>query len=189
MTIRPLPVVVLVLVAVASSWMVWQLYQREEPTLLVGPPRSDYALTNFDLLSLDDEGKESFRVTGPALARHPILGTLEIDEPRFRFPDSDGMAWHASSARAWAAADGNELRLIGEVAFDGPPREGDGRITLRTERLNVFPDAREVTSDARVDIASPGATLRGRGLHADMDARRFQLLSEVRADYAPSSRR
>lgn len=190
MTPRPLPVAVLVLVAVASSWLLLKLYTREEPAQLVGPPRSDYSLRNFDLIALDDEGKESFRVTGPMLSRHPFLGTLDIEEPRFRFPDSEGAAWHAESTRAWAAADGKELRLLGDVAFDGPPREAqDGRIELRTQRLDIFPDAREVKSDTLVNIASPGATLRGRGMHANLDARRFQLLSEVRADYAPSSRR
>lgn len=189
MNLRWLPVAMLVLVAVASSWLLWQLYQREEPASLVGPPRSDYSLTNFDLIALDDEGRESFRVTGPMLSRHPFLGTLDIEQPTFRFPDSDGKPWNANADRAWAAADGKELRLVGDVEFDGPPREGGGRIELRTPRLNIFPDAREVKSDALVNIVSPGATLRGRGLYANLDTRRFQLLSEVRADYAPSSRR
>lgn len=189
LNLRWLPIALLVLVAAVSSWMVWRLYQREAPATLYGPPRSDYTLIDFDLLALDDEGKESFRVTGPMLARHPFLGTLDIEDPRFRFPDGDGKPWNARSDRAWAAADGKELRLTGAVEFDGPPREGSGSIELRTPRLNIFPDAREVKSDALVNITSPGATLRGRGLHADLDARRFQLLSEVRVDYAPSSRR
>ena len=179
----------LLLVAAVSSWMLWRLYQREAPATLYGPPRSDYTLIDFDLLALDGEGKESFRVTGPMLARHPSLGTLDIKAPRFRFPDRDGKPWNARSDQAWAAADGKELRLIGAVEFEGPPRADSGRIELRTPRLDVFPQAREVKSDALVNIAAPGATLQGRGLHADLDARRFQLLSEVRADYAPPSRR
>lgn len=189
MTLRPIPVALLLVAAAASSWMLWQMYKREPVATLYGPPRSDYTLSDFDLIALDDEGKESFRVTGPMLARHPYLGTLDIEEPRFRFPDRDGAAWHARSERAWAAADGKELRLIGDVAFDGPPEDANGPVALRTPHLNIFPDVREVRTDAPVDITSPGATLRGRGLHADLDARRFQLLSEVRADYAPPSRR
>lgn len=189
MTPRLLSTAILLLVAAVTSVLVWRLWQREEPATLYGPPRSDYTLTNFDLIALDDEGKESFRVTGPMLARHPYLGTLDIEQPRFRFPDADGQPWNARGDRAWAGADGKELRLIGDVAFDGPPRADSGRIALRTPHLNIFPDAREIATDAPVDITQPGATLRGRGLHADLDARRFRLLSEVRADYAPPSRR
>ena len=189
MNLRILPIAALVLIALGSSWMLWQLYQREAPATLYGPPRSDYTLIDFDLIALDDKGQESFRVTGPMMARHPFLGTMDIEQPRFRFPDSDGLPWNARADRAWAAADGKELRLRGDVEFDGPPREGSGRVELRTPLLNIFPDVREIKSDALVNITSPGATLQGRGLHADLDARRFQLLSEVRADYAPSSRR
>ncbi len=183
---RWLPGLLLLLVAAVTGWFVWQLQRGEEPPPLVGPPRSDYVLVDFELVSLDEKGGEAFRVNGPMLSRHPHLGTLNVEQPRFLFPDSDGKPWNARAQRAWVAQRGDELRLSGQVEFDGP-RAPNGRIELRTSELTVLPELNEVRSDAAVTVTGPGSILRGHGLRADLDARRFQL-SKVTGQYAPSTR-
>lgn len=183
---RWLPGLLLLLVAAVTGGLVWQLQRSEEPPPLYGPPRSDYVLVDFELVSLDEAGGEAFRVNGPMLSRHPHLGTLDVAQPRFLFPDSNGKPWNARAARAWVAQRGDELRLTGEVEFDGPPQP-NGRIELRTTELTVLPELNEVRSDAAVTVTGPGSILRGHGLRADLDARRFQL-SKVTGHYAPSTR-
>jgi len=183
---RWLPGAVLFLVAAVTGWMVWKLHQREEVPPLYGPPRSDYMLIDYEMVALDEAGKESFRVNGPMLARHPYLGTLDVDQPSFLFPDSSGKSWNARAARAFVTARGEEVRLSGGVEFDGPP-DADGRIELRTPQLSVLPETRELTSDAAVTVTGPGSILRGRGLRADLNTRRFQL-SDVTGHYAPKTR-
>ena len=183
---RWLPGLVLFVVAAVTGWMVWQLRGEEAPPPLYGPPRSDYLLMDFDLVSLDDNGKESFRVHGPMLARHPHLGTLDVEQPRFLFPDASGKPWNARAGRAFVTARAEELRLSGGVEFDGP-QELRGRIELRTPELTVLPKSREVKTDAVVTINGPGSILRGRGLRAELNSRRFQL-AEVTGNYAPASR-
>jgi lipopolysaccharide export system protein LptC len=184
---RWLPGVVLLLLALATGWMVWKLRVVEAPAPLYGPPRSDYLLVDYELVSLDDAGAEAFRVSGPRLARHPHLGTLEVEQPRFLFPDSKGGRWNARADRAWVAQDGNELRLIDNVEFDGPPSEAGGRIEVRTSRLSVLPEQNVISNEVPVTVTGPGSILRGRGLRAEMDTRRFQL-SQVTGRYAPSTR-
>jgi lipopolysaccharide export system protein LptC len=184
---RWLPVLLLFVVAVATGWMVWQLNRGDEPPPLVGPPRSDYLLMDFELVSLDEKGSEAFRVNGPMLSRHPYLGTLDVQQPRFLFPDSEGKPWNARAGRAWVAQRGDELRLTGAVEFDGPRDAEGGRIELRSPELTVLPEANEVRTDAAVTVTGPGSILRGRGLRADLDARRFQL-SETSGEYVPSTR-
>jgi lipopolysaccharide export system protein LptC len=184
---RWVPIALLALLAATSSWLVWQLRKEHEPPPLYGPPRSDYVLLQYELTALDDNGKESFRVSGPALARHPHLGTLNLEEPRFLFPDSEGKPWNARAGSAWVAKDGSEVRLSTAVEFDGPPNDAGQRIEVRTAELSVLPKQNQVNSAAAVTLTGPGSILRGRGLHADLDARRFQL-SQVKGEYAPSSR-
>jgi lipopolysaccharide export system protein LptC len=177
----------LFVVACASGWMVWQLRDGDEPEPLYGPPRSDYMLIDYEMVSLDDQGAESFRVSGPMLARHPHLGTLDAKEPRFLFPDADGGRWNARARDAWVSQRGDELRLDGAVEFDGPPDPQGGRIEVRTETLVVRPRENTMRNEVPVTISGPGSILRGRGLRGDMTARRFQL-SEVNGRYAPSTR-
>jgi lipopolysaccharide export system protein LptC len=180
------PIALLVLVAAASSWLVWQLQRGEEPVALYGPPRSDYTLIDFELVALDEKGGESFRVNGPMLARHPNLGTLDVKEPRFRFPDSDGALWDARAGRAWVSQRGDELKLREQVEFDGPRDPGGQRIELRTPELTVLPETNEIRNESAVTVTGPGSILRGRGLRAELDARRFRL-SQATGEYAPKS--
>lgn len=180
------PGALLFVVAAATGWLVWQLQRGEAPAPLYGPPRSDYVLIDFEMVALDETGGESFRVNGPMLARHPHLGTLDVKEPRFRFPDANGGLWDASAGHAWVAQRGEEVRLQGDVEFDGPP-DADGRIQLRTPELTVMPKANEVRNHSAVTVTGPGSILRGRDLRADLDARRFQL-SKAQGSYAPPTR-
>lgn len=178
-----IPGAVLLLAAVGSGLALWQIYRPESSEPLVGPPRSDYFLVDFELVALDEAGQESFRVTGPLLSRHPHLGTISIDQPRFRFPDHEEQAWLARADRAWAAADGEELRLDGDVALDGPASAEDGPLAFRTAQLTIFPRARRASSEQLVTFSSPHSILAGRGFRADMETRRFQLLNEVTGHY------
>lgn len=180
---RWIPAAALLLAAASSSLALWWFYRQDEPEPLTGPPRSDYFLTDFELVALDAQGKESFHVTGPRLSRHPYLGTIEIEQPRFLFPDDHSRAWTARSDRAWAAADGTELRLLGDVALDGPAVDGEPGPRFRTSQLNLFPRERRASSQARVEFASAHSILRGLGLRADLNTRRFQLLDEVQGHY------
>ena len=108
---------------------------------------------------------------------------MNIDQPTFLFPDKSGNRWRSRSATGWVNSEGNEVRLRGNVVLDNP---GGKRMTVQTEALNVYPDANRATSDQQVTITQPGATIRGRGLEAQLDTQRVTLKSEVRARYASS---
>lgn len=181
--------VLLVAGAIASGWLAWQLRRVDEPAPQVGPPRSDYSLREFELLAFDETGAESFSARGPRLDRHHHLGTIEIEQPRFRVPDPDGEGWNGRAKRGWISADGNELKLIGNVDLLGPVGEaGEQPIHLVTPALNVFPKEDRVATEAAVTVTGPGSILRGRGMRADLAARHVELLAEVKIRYEPASR-
>ena len=66
-------------IALATGWWAWQLQEKEAPPPFVGPPRSDYAVDQFELIAFDDAGAESFSLRGPRLARHPELGSFDVE--------------------------------------------------------------------------------------------------------------
>ena len=68
----------------------------------------------------------------------------------------------------------------------GPP-EGKP-ISLRSEEMNVYPDTNLASSPAPVTVTEPGLTMRGRGFRAELDAKRFTILSQATARYVPSHR-
>jgi lipopolysaccharide export system protein LptC len=174
---------VLALFAAITGWLVWLQDDGSAAPSFVGPPRSDYVLSDFTMTALDAEGKLAFTVEAPRLAKHPWLGTFAIDEPRFHIIDGNGDAWNASSRSAWVRADAKELRLVEAVAADRVPSASSKPVALRTERLTALLDSNRMTSDTAVTITQPGSILRGVGLDADLKQNQFTLLADVHARF------
>ncbi len=173
----------LALVAAVSSLWVWQMRSDDGPPMMVGPPRSDYLLYDFELVALDEVGKESFMASGPRLTRHPNLGTLDIETPQFSSPDASGDVWTSSAKRAWVNKEGSELRMLGAAEVRGPSTDKLEPILLRSESLTVFPRENRVVTEAAVTVTEPGSILTATGMRANLDTQRVELLSDVHIHY------
>jgi len=183
---RSVVTVALALLAAASSIGVWQLRRDEAPPVLLGPPRSDYVLIDFDLLALDLDGKESFWAAGPRLTRHPGLGTLDIEQPRFSSPDKHGAVWTSRADRAFVNREGTELQLLQAAEVRGPAPAVGAPILLRSEALTLYPREQRLVSDVAVTVTEPGSILSATGLRADLNAQRVELLKDVRIRHEAS---
>ena len=174
---------ILLAIAIAAGWAI--VRQRAD-LRATGPAdaRPDYVLHDFEIITLYKEGGEGFTLQAPKLARTPDNHEMNIDQPTFLFPDRDGTRWRSRSATGWVNGEGDEVRLRGNVILDNP--EGGKQMRVETDALNVYPNANRATSDQQVTITQPGATIRGRGLEAQLDSQRVTLKSEARATYAPS---
>lgn len=168
-------IAVLALAAALSGAWLYHLRQRDLPPALIGPPRSDYTLEAFELVALDAQGEESFSVQGPRLARHPYLGTLDIERPRLRSPDADGGLWTARADSARVSREAEVVELLGAVRIDGPTAAGTTPMQLLGEHLTLYPRENRIASTHSVTITGPGSILRGRDLDAHLDTRRFVL--------------
>lgn len=179
---------VLLAAAAVSGWSLWRNRVTAEDDG-PGSGRSEYVLRDFELTALDHAGKESFTLRAPLLRETPGARTMELDTPLFLLPDSRqaGQYWEVRSRRGWVSEARDEIRLRGRVVAEGP-KQVERPVTMKTEELNVFPETNRATSRAVVSITQPGLTMRGRGLQADLDTRRFTLQSQVRTRYAPSRR-
>lgn len=79
---------VLLVAAVLSGWSVWRHRERPpEPAGTAGRP--DYVLHDFELVALDDEGRESFTLRAPTMLRNPGERSMEMATPVFLLPDSE----------------------------------------------------------------------------------------------------
>ena len=175
--------IILIVIAVAAGWAI----VRQRASLSAtgqAEARPDYILHDFEIITLQKDGTEGFTLRAPKLARTPGNHEMNIDQPTFLFPDKKGQRWRSRSATGWVNGEGSEVRLRGDVILDNP--ESTKQMRVETESLNVYPDAHRATSDQEVTITQPGATIRGRGLEAQLDTQRVILKSEVRARYASS---
>jgi|APEBP8051072661_1049379.scaffolds.fasta_scaffold35106_2 Uncharacterized protein conserved in bacteria len=170
-------------VAIASGIAILRQRDRLRPTGQA-EAKPDYVLHDFEIVTLKKDGTEGFTLQAPLLARTPESKEMNIDQPTFLFPDKEGGRWRSRSATGWVNGEGTEVRLRGDVRLD--ETTGTRPMRLQTEALNVYPDADRATSDQLVTVTQPGATIRGRGLEAQLDTQRVTLKSEVQARYAQS---
>ena len=118
MRTRPIIALALLSVAVVAGLAVWELRPRPKPPAPASD-RSDYTLENFELVTLDEEGLESFTVKAPHLERDPKGKTLTLRTPTFSFPDKDG----GRNDRTVVRADQHPDNMRGDKP-DEPDRAG-----------------------------------------------------------------
>ena len=184
MSWRGILTMVLLVGALLSGWAVLRHHPRQS-SLGSANGRSDYVLRDFELISLDESGKESFTLRAPLLQETPGAKTMDLAQPVFLLPDAEGRYWHVQSRTGWVSAKRDQIRLRGNVRTTSPP-EDPRKVVMNTAQLNLFPNTRKATSRAIVTVTEPGLTMRGRGMQADLATRRFTLLSQTTARYVPS---
>lgn len=188
MTWRSIATLLLLVAALVSGWALWN--QRSQDEALAAPAgRADYVLMDFELVALDEQGKESFTLRAPRLARDPSARTLDIVTPLLLIPAGEASKagpWEVRSKTGWVSADGDELRLRGNVVADSTG--ADGRpVKIVTQQLNVFPRANRATSAVAVTLTQPGLTIDGRQLDAHLDTKRV-LLQDTKTRYESTAR-
>lgn len=186
---RAIVTVLLIVGALVSGWSVWT--QRNKDAAPTGAAaRSDYVLIDFELTALNAQGKESFTLRAPRLARDPEQKTMDIATPLFLIPPGEGAgkdAWEVRAKNGWVSAEGDELKLRGDVRGVSSGLTGPAT-TLTTRELNVYPDARRASSPGQVVVSRPGSILSGRGLQLNLATKRYTFDSEVHHRYVPTAR-
>ena len=96
-------------------------------------------------------------------------------------------SWRLDADTGWIAADGDLVRLEGNVAADS---QGDNpsQASLRTDRLELLPAQDQARTDARVTLTQPGIIQTGVGMDADLKNRTYRIKSQVKVRYDTQKR-
>lgn len=168
--------------AIASGWSIWKRsHPVEDGVLRVRP---DYVLRDFEVVSLDRQGKEAFTLLGPELQRNPVDHTMTLDTPRFLVPDGHGHYWDVRARSGLVPADGRRIELRGGVQANSPPQTPPPT-QIVTDRLALDLNRNLASTSADVILTRPGLTMQGKGLEADFERQQVSLLSQVHTRYVP----
>jgi len=179
---------VLLVAAVLTGWSA--LRNRDKGPADAGEDATqDYVLHDFQIVALDEQGKESTTLRAPLLERARADETMNITTPVFLLPDQDGNHWEMRGDKGWVSAKGDQLKLTGNVSGDSPKVANVPPTTFRTDSLDIFPKENRASTDARVTMTRPGLSQTGVGFEADMKTRQYKLLSQVKTRYEPNAAR
>ena len=191
MIVRGWLVLVLLVVAAVTGWSVWKS-RPDDRMPVADPTRSNYVLTDFEAIVLDDLGHESFTVQAPRLARSPADETMTVETPVFFIPVAPGpnlpptreAGWEVRSKTAWVSGDGDEVRLQGNVT--AVSMQATRGMKMTTDQMNVFPQKNRAIAPGLVTVTQPGSILRGQGMDALLDSKRVRFHSNVKLQYVPT---
>jgi lipopolysaccharide export system protein LptC len=184
-----LTVAVLVALVLGTEYLVWLNRDRTDEQTFAGPPRSDYTLGDFTLNALNAEGKRTFQVSGPFLARRGDDGSIFVTTPDYLLVDGSGNPWKGKSDSAWVNSDGTVMKLLGHVEMHRQIVGNTKPVDLVTTDLTTWPKDKKMETAAPATITQPGSILRGIGLRGDLNDKTLELLSDVQSTIEPKKRR
>lgn len=181
----------LVVVLGASVLLYYWVAPEKKVQDFVGPPRSGYVLTNFNLDSYNEQGKVAFKLIAPHLERREGDDSLYINTPDFVLPpvkEPDTPPWKGHSQYGWVNKDGSLLKLQGKVHMDRIAFATTPPASIDTSEVTAWPKENRLETAEAARIVQGSSTMDGVGMRANLDTKHLELLDAVHTVYQPRKR-
>jgi lipopolysaccharide export system protein LptC len=175
----------------ASVLLYYWVAPAKEPNDFVGPPRSGYVLTNFNLDSYNDFGQPAFKLIAPHLERREGDDSLYINTPDFVLPPTKDLTappWKGHSEYGWVNKDGSLLKLQGKVHMDRIAFDQTPPASMDTSEVTAWPKENRLETAEAARIVQGSSTMDGVGMRANLDTKHLELLDAVHTVYQPRKR-
>ena len=186
--ISNIPLIAKIILPLLAIFTIWLLSGEEDKVDKTQPKisfSSDYAVTNFVMSVMDENGKLSRVVSGQEMAHYPHDDSTEIIFPVATLIEHEKDTWIISSNEGHTQGKGDDILLTGNVIIT---REINNEIELRTEKLNIDTVNSTAYTDLAVTLKAPQGTTDGVGMHASFNDKTINLHSKVKGHYnAPST--
>ena len=177
-----LPLAILMLLAALSFW-IEQSVQLTADGGAAAQTDPEGIMENFDALRTDPAGRPHYRLSAKKLKHYSGSKRTELESPRFVQLDVEAGEVSAVARQATVSADGNEVELLGRVIVDRAARPGQSAMTLRTERLLVFPENDRLRAPGAVEVVDATLNVRAGAMDYDIEKRLIKLTGRVQARY------
>lgn len=183
-------IVVIGLLAGLTQLVLWWTAPAPGRHDFVGPPRSGYTLTNFQLSSYDRAGLPAFNVKAPQLERREGDESLYINSPQFDLPSNqtDVPDWRGESLYGWVNKDGDLLKLLGPVHMHRDAFADTAAARLDTSDLTIWPKDNRMETAAAARLVQGALTMSGVGMRANFTDKHLELLDDVHVTFPPRKR-
>ena len=186
----PAAIVVIGLLAGVTQLVRWWTMPEPGQHDFVGPPRSDYTLTNFRLSSYDRDGLPAFNVAAPHLERREGDESLYINSPAFDLPSNQAGVpdWRGESLYGWVNQGGDLLKLLGPVHMHREAFDDTAAAQLDTADMTIWPKDNRMETAAAARMVQGALTMSGVGMRANLTDKHLELLDDVHATFPPRKR-
>jgi lipopolysaccharide export system protein LptC len=181
-----LPLLILLLLAGLSYWI-------EQSVQLSGDggrtPHTDPEgiMDNFDALRTDLAGNPQYRLSAKRLKHYSGSRLTEMESPRFVHLDAEIGEVTATAIQATVSSAGDEVNLLGDVEVVRAAHAGRSAMTLRTQKVVLFPELKLMRAPGRVDVRDATLDASAGAMEYDANQRIVKLTGRVKARYLSGS--
>jgi len=188
-----LPIILMGLLALGTYWLARNTPNMPsisaERTLTHDP---DYFMKRFSIKTFDATGRLHTEIFGTEARHFPDTDTFEVDQPRIRSFNAQGVLTVATAKRAVSNGDGSQVQLIGDavVTRESSPAHGGPagpKMEIRGEFLHAFLQEERVLSNKPVQLSRESDRFEGDSLTYDNLARVLELKGRVRGVLQPGA--
>lgn len=181
---RSLYLLVPLLLVAGGVVLTWQgLQPPSAETVAAAERQPRYAVTDAEWTRLGPGGQPEFRATANSIQYYEDE-SVQMQDVVLDSMGGKHSPWHVTADHGRAPPRERRLLLTGNVAAEGR-YTGTLPVTFTTDRLWVDLLRRELRSDAEVSVASDLRKAAGRGMRADFNGERVEILNDVRVEYVP----
>lgn len=173
------------LCATAATWYLARSLEQPEPATDDGSTwQSGYYLRNARILGTGENGELLYEIEAE-YAEQQAGNEITFDQVQVRYSPAADVPWSLSADRARITGNLEQLTLSGHVlavstaGFSGEVTE------IRTEQLQLEPEAYRAHTDQRVQIRIGERSVTATGMEALLDENRLELKSNVSGKFIP----
>ncbi len=150
-----------------SGLLAWWLLRQFSDVLV--PPvervrQPDYVVLNFVAVETDATGQPERRLMATELRHFVTENRSELDQPHLELFQSDGSPWEGRAREGLVFADGDQIRLIGDVQLDRAAQGARRATHLETQQIEIWRQQSLAETDLPVLIRSDDDVLTATGM-------------------------
>ncbi len=202
---RSIVILVLIIIGLFTLWRFDDRIEDDvrDAQLPVNAP--SFISEGFVLVEFDQDGRPEQRLEGERLIRYPRfypelpsnlpepppqLGLSDaaqpldhIQQPRLWLYSADQPAWQGRAEAGWRSGETAPMLLHGDVHLHQPAADTSPASHMETDWLWYEPRRREAHTEAAVNLTRGFDRQQAIGLHAWLERRQVDLLSDTRGTY------
>ncbi len=137
------------------------------------------------IIGAGESGEPVYRLTARLIEQNPVDDSANLTQVRVRYDAGADLPWQLTAREGWIAADGQTIRLTGNVVLRDEPADGVVPTVVRTDALEMLIDSDLARTDQEVRIERGRNTLTALGMTAFLREDRVQLQSDVSGLFQP----
>lgn len=190
-----MPVILVLLLVLATTWLVRSMPAAEEPRPAPPPNEPDYYMKEFSLRNFNPQGILQTEIQGAFGDHLPGNDTIRTQQLQSYSLDASGVVTRATADRSVSDSKGKDIELFDNVRVvrtdPRPDKNGQPRvpIVLESDYLHVINQQEHISTDRPVRITQGKDVINGSGLEYTADNKVLRVDGRVRAQIQPSPAR